>query len=57
MTNEELQEKLQNITKILKKAHKDKDNDKVTHYTSLLNSLWEEASVHMKKNSKTDGFE
>jgi|TARA_R110000787_G_scaffold285757_1_gene402243 hypothetical protein len=57
MTNEELQEKLENITKLLKKAHSDNDKDKVNYYVSLLNSLWEEASIHMKNNSKADGFE
>ena len=57
MTNEELQEKLENITKLLKKAHSDNEKDKVNYYVSLLNSLWEEASIHMKNNSKADGFE
>jgi len=56
MTNEELQKKLENLKKLLKKAHSDNDSDKVNYYVNLLNSLWEEASVHMKKNSKSDGF-
>jgi len=56
MTNEELQEKLNDVKKKLKKAHKENNEEKILYYVTLLNDLWEEASVEMLKNAEDAGM-
>mgnify|MGYP003627955561 FL=1 len=56
MTNEELQEKLNDVKKKLKKAHKENNEEKILYYVTLLNDLWKEASVEMLKNAEDAGM-
>lgn len=56
MKPEELQKKLDSVTKGLKKANEESDNKKIHHYVKLLNELWEEASVEMLKNASKEGY-
>ena len=56
MTNEELQEKLNDVKKKLKKAHKENNEEKILYYVTLLNNLWKEASVEMLKNAEDAGM-
>ena len=56
MTNEELQEKLNDVKKKLKKAHKENNEEKILYYVTLLNDLWKEAIVEMLKNAEDAGM-
>jgi|TARA_R110000796_G_scaffold251776_1_gene383998 hypothetical protein len=56
MKPEELQKKLDSVTKSLKKANKESDTKKIHHYVKLLNELWEAASVEMLKNASKEGY-
>ena len=57
MTVDEYYEELDDIMKKLKKAHNTKNSKKITHYTQLLNVLWEKGQEirieAMKNNNKT----
>jgi len=56
MTNEEIQKKLDLIKTKLNKATKEKNTTLINTYICEMNSLWDEASVEMFKNSKKDGI-
>jgi hypothetical protein len=56
MTNEELQKELNSVKQKLEKAHKDNDEKKIIYYVTLLNDLWEKASVDMLKNAENAGM-
>jgi len=56
MTNEELQKELNSVKQKLEKAHKDNDEKKIIYYVTLLNDLWEKASIDMLKNAENAGM-
>tara|TARA_R110000744_G_scaffold74764_1_gene149122 strand:- start:1917 stop:2099 length:183 start_codon:yes stop_codon:yes gene_type:complete len=56
MKNEELQKKLDVVTHKLEKAHEEKNEEKILYYVTILNNLWQEASVDMLKNAEQGGW-
>ena len=56
MTNKELQKKLEHLKQELKLAHNDKDTQKINHYLTMINELWQKASIEMLKNAEDDGL-
>ena len=56
MKNEELQKKLNVVTHKLEKAHEEKNEEKILYYVTILNNLWQEASVDMLKNAERGGW-
>jgi|TARA_R110000803_G_scaffold206765_1_gene274227 hypothetical protein len=56
MKNEELQKKLDVVTHKLEKAHEEKNEEKILYYVTILNNLWQEASVDMLKNAERGGW-
>jgi hypothetical protein len=56
MKNEELQKKLDVVTHKLEKAHEDQNEEKILYYVTILNNLWQEASVDMLKNAERGGW-
>ena len=52
MTNEELQEKLNNLKNKLSEANRNNDKNLINKYVDELNELWDKASVEMLRNAK-----
>ena len=56
MTNEELQEKLNNLKNKLSEANRNNDKNLINKYVDELNELWDKASVEMLKNAENGGW-
>ena len=56
MTNEELQQQLDEVIDKLKKAHQNKNHKQISKYIKKLNNLWKIASVTMLKNAEDAGL-